>query len=255
MQFRTDSVQIRISSMRREEFSPALYRPGVISLVRMVWGTLGAGLMLACIGIMSHATGVSVLYPPLAATCFINATCVFLRVARPKSVIVGHFVASIGGVCGVWIVETLAGGLEFAVAFKLGAAVLLASLLMQLFDADHPPAAATAAIPAILPLPMPEYLLPVHMAWGATLAVLFAMAWNRVWFVFPNKDTEYSGSNWGLFMPKPQVVGLVLCTTSFVLLCCQSWTLICGVAGTFGMVFGVGIMGTHHLWHIRLDDN
>lgn len=249
MKLQSKVVPIRLSPLRYEEFTPDVYRPGVISLARLVWGSIGGGLLLALIAIFSDFTGIAVLFPPLAATCFINSTCVHLRVARPKQVIVGHFVASIGGLAGVLAGDALMGGTEYVVAAKLGLAVLFAAVLMQFFDADHPPAAATAAIPAILPLSMPIWLFPVNMAWGATITVLFALAWNRVWFEFPSRDDEHCEKNAGLYMHKPQVLGLCLCTIGFIAMCLKPIFQEAYIAGYCILSFGILILGTHHLWH------
>ncbi|GAB7023825.1 HPP family protein [Salidesulfovibrio brasiliensis] len=250
MFFKSNSVQVRMVPLCREEFAPEVYRPGVISLSRLVWGSFGGGLLLAIIAFLSRQTGVEVLFPPLAATCFINSTCVFLRVARPKPVIVGHFVASIGGLAGVWAGSHLGAGTEYAVACKLGLAVLFAAILMQIFDADHPPAAATAAIPAILPLPMPAYLLPVNMAWGATLAVLFALIWNRLWFEFPAKDVDYREKRLGLYMDTPQVGGMAICMLGFLLMCFQQASSVVHALGMMTMLLGVALLGAHHLFAV-----
>ncbi|MBF0529548.1 MAG: HPP family protein [Deltaproteobacteria bacterium] len=246
MHKKLNSVQIRVGSICRREFAKDVYRPGVISLSRIVWGSLGAGILLAVIAILSKAVGIEVLLPPLAATCFINSTCVYLRVARPKPVIVGHFISSIGGLAGVWTGEFLAGGTGLAIPLKLGLALLYAAVLMQLFDADHPPAAATAAIPAILPLSMPAYLFPVYMAWGATLTVIFALAWNRVWFEFPAQDDDHRIKHAGLFMEKPHIWGTAFCVVSFVLMCCKLVTPALYSIGLWGMMLGVLILGLHH---------
>lgn len=251
MFFKSDSVQMRLTPIRREEFFPERYRPGVISFSRIVWGSLGGGLLLAIIAFFSSLTGIEVLYPPLAATCFINTTCVFLRVARPKSVIIGHFVASIGGLAGVWLGSVLGGGTEYVIVFKLGFAVMFAAVLMQLFDADHPPAAATAAIPAVLPLPMPAYLLPINMAWAGTLAVLFSLAWNRLWFDFPAKDVDNQVKTFGLHMSMPQIKGVVLCVGGFIFM---SFNQILPLAYTLGgaiMLLGLFILGTHHIFEMK----
>ncbi len=244
---KVNSVQIRMTSPCRREFARDVYRPGVISLSRIVWGSLGAGLLLGIIAILSRATGIAVLYPPLAATCFINATCVYLRVARPKPVIVGHFVSALCGLAGIWSGDFLAGGTEFALPMKLGLALLFAGVLMQVFDADHPPAAATAVIPAILPLPMADHLFPAYMAWGATITVLFAVLWNRVWFEFPAKDDDHCVKNAGLFMEKPQVWGICLCMISLLLIGCKNFAPFMHDIGVWSMTFGVLVLGGHHL--------
>lgn len=244
---KVNSVQIRMASPCRREFARDVYRPGVISLSRIVWGSLGAGLLLGIIAVLSRISGIAVLFPPLAATCFINSTCVYLRVARPKPVIVGHFVSAIGGLAGIWSGEFLAGGTEFAIPLKLGLAVLYAGVLMQVFDADHPPAAATAVIPVVLPLPMAAHLFPVYMAWGATSTVLFALAWNRVWFEFPARDDDHCVKNAGLFMEKPQIFGLSVCLMSAVLMCCRNFDPLLHDIGAWGMTLGVLVLGLHHL--------
>ena len=204
-------IDIRLVPPCRREFGKDVYRPGVVSLSRVVWGSVGGGLILCVIALASRATGVGVLYPPLAATCFIAATCTFLRVARPKSVIVGHFISTVGGLLGVHAGQWLAAGTEFAVPLKLGLAVLLAAALMQVLDADHPPAAATAAIPAILPLPAPELTLPLHMAWGGVVAVLVGVAWNRLWFECPPAEENCPRSWLGLGMEKADIAGCGVC--------------------------------------------
>lgn len=233
------------------EFAPDVYRPGVITLSRLIWGSVGAGLLLAIIAYLSNLTGIAVLFPPLAATCFIVTTCSYLRVARPKPVIVGHFVASICGLAGVWTGAFFAGGTEYLVAAKLGFAVMFAAAGMQLFDADHPPAAATAAIPCILDLPMPGYLLPIYMAWGATIAVLFSFVWNRVWFEFPAKDIDNTEKEYGLYMGIPQIIGVIMCTLGFVAMSLiqQSFTLY--NVGITAMMAGIALMAGHHFFELE----
>lgn len=238
--------------LNRGEFSRERYRPGVISLTRIIWGSLGAGLMLALMAVLSHATGVSVLFPPLAATCFINTTCVYLRVARPKPVIVGHVIAALCGLAGKAIGETLPGSPALSIPLALGAAVLLAAVFMQLFDADHPPAAATAVIPVMLPLPMEPLFFPAYMAWGATFTVLFSIVWNRVGFEFPPQDEEKCVRTCGLFLPKPQALGLGFCILGFTLMCCKRIASTVHFAGVWCMLLGVLIMGIHHFRRMAL---
>ncbi len=233
-------IQIRLRLPCRREFRKDVYRPGVISLTRLLWGSLGGGLGLGGITLLSTACGVGVLYPPLAATCFIGAACVYLRVARPRQVVVGHLTSSVAGLLAVLAGDALAG--EFAdggvIAFKLGLAVALASAFMQLFDADHPPAAATAAIPAILPLPVEAVLLPLHMAWGAVIAVLAALAWNRVWFDFPAPEGETCPVCLGLHQSRIETAGLVQCVLAAALMGLRPLTETAYLAGLWVMATG-----------------
>lgn len=229
-------VKIRLTPLHAGEFCPEFYRPGVVSLSRILWGSVGGGVLMALVAAFSRFSGVAVLYPPLAATCFIGTTCVHMRVARPKSVIVGHFISTVGGLLGVRAGQALFGGTEFAAAAKLGLAVMLASVFMQILDADHPPAAATAAIPAILPLPADPVVLPLHMAWGGVVAVLFGMAWNRFWFENPSRETEEGATACIMNMERPEFAGLAICATGFVLMCLRPWS-----HGAYG--WGLGFMG------------
>lgn len=241
-------TRFRLAPFSRREFERDLYRPGVISLTRIVWGSVGGGLLLSIIGIFSQITHIGVLYPPLAATCFINATCVYLRVARPKSVIVGHFVSTVGGLLGVYIGSILFTGSELLVPAKLGLAVLFAAVFMQVTDSDHPPAAATAAIPAILPLPAPALLLPLHMAWGAVIAVIFAVAWNRFWFECPVPEDDQCGSWFGLYMEKPDIIGTMICIFAFLLMCAKPWLPWFYNSGMVVMLLGLLVLSFHHLF-------
>lgn len=205
-------IQIRLFAPCRREFQPDVYRPGVISLTRILWGALGGALAMAAIALASVASGVGVLYPPLAATCFIGASCPHLRVARPRQVIAGHLAASVAGLAAIALGDALvAPGQALALPLKLGLAVGLATILMQVFDADHPPAAATAAIPVLLPLPVEPLLLPLHMAWGSVLASLAALAWNRLWFDFPPPEAEGCPPCLGLRQGRLEALGVCLC--------------------------------------------
>ncbi|HUV50576.1 MAG TPA: HPP family protein [Anaerolineae bacterium] len=245
-------IQFRFVFPTRREFKQDFYRPGVISLTRILWGSFGAGILLLVIGIFSRTFQVGVLYPPLAATCFINATCVYLRVARPKSIIVGHFVSAIGGVLAVCVGESLFGGTRFAIPINLGLAVLFAAVFMQIFDADHPPAAATAAIPVILPLPTSALLLPLHMAWGSVIAVVFAFAWNRLWFEWPPPDPECRVPRFNLHMEKADFFGTGICILGFLLMCVKPWLDIIYKVGLFIMLAGIIVLATHHFFKIEL---
>ena len=247
-------IQIRLKAPCRREFEKDVYRPGVISLSRLVWGSLGGGLTLAVIVLLSQGSGVGVLYPPLAATCFINATCVYLRVARPRQVIVGHLVSSVAGLLAVLAGEALHQPLPAVavVSLKLALAVGLAAAFMQVCDADHPPAAATAAIPVILPLPVEPLLLPLHMAWGAVVAVLCALAWNRVWFTYPPPEGEDCPMCLGLHQGRLEMLGLGLCVLATVLMGLRALSVPCYQAGLWAMLLGGLVLMLQHFAEARL---
>ncbi|WP_319543033.1 HPP family protein [uncultured Pseudodesulfovibrio sp.] len=239
------STQLRLAPSCRSECTSDAYHPDVISLSRLASGSLGGGLLLTLIAIVSHTTGISVLFPPLAATCFIVSTCPHLRIARPKPVIVGHFIASICGLIGSWAGDALVPGSEYTSAIKLGVSVIFATITMQALDADHPPAAATSAIPAILPLPMQEYLLPIHMAWGATLCVMISILWNRGLFEFPTQTNDSRGKKYGVYMEKNQTRGTILCLAGFAMMCFQNIFPLIYTTGLICMLLGVISLGSN----------
>lgn len=243
-------IQLRLRPPCSREFCKDIYRPGIISLARLLWGSLGAGLFLYGIALLSDTCGVGLLYPPLAATCFINATCVYLRVARPKQVIVGHFVSTVGGLLAVHLVTTIVSSPSLLIPLKLGAAVCLAAVFMQLFDADHPPAAATAAIPAILPLPADPLFLPLHMSWGAVLVVVFSLFWNRIWFDFPAPEDQACPRSLGLAMSWAEAWGLVLCILATVLMGLKPLALQCYYAGLGVMGLGLTVLTLYHFFDL-----
>ncbi|NLY41920.1 MAG: HPP family protein [Desulfovibrionales bacterium] len=201
--------QIRFRLPCRQEFAQELYRPGVISFARILWGSLGSGIFLFLLSLCSSTCDIPLLSPPLAATCFIGAACPYLHVARPKPAIIGHFVSAIGGLAGIALATVLASSSPLLIEIKLGLAVTFAAALMQIFDADHPPAAATAAIPAILPQPVTAWLFPLHMAWGGMLVVIFTFVWNRVWFEYPVPKLDCSTRWCGLYLQRNEALALL----------------------------------------------
>ena len=245
-------IQIRLRPPCRREFQRNVYRPGVISLTRLLWGSIAAGGSLLCIALLSEACHVGVLYPPLAATCFINATCVYLRVARPKQIIVGHFVSTVGGLLAVMLVTAMVHEPALLIPLKLGLAVTFAAIFMQVFDADHPPAAATAAIPAILPLPSDALVLPLHMAWGAVIAVLFSMAWSRPWFNYPPAENTSGPLCLGMHMERWETLGVGICTLAFVLMGLRPLSLWSYYGGLMIMLLGVILLMVQHFQAVEI---
>lgn len=244
-------VKIRLTPLSRREFQKDVYRPGVISLTRLAWGSIGGGLYFCIIAILSQLTGIGVLYPPLAASCFILASCVFLRVARPKSVIVGHFISAIGGVMGVLLANLIFLGTDLLIPMKLGFAVMFASVFMQILDADHPPAAATAAIPALFPIiprPCVDFVLPLHMVWGAVIIVVFGVLWNRLWFEWPVDDGHNNLTWFNLNMDQPDLLGTIICIGGFIFMCFKSLSEEIYILGLWITLIGVCVLSFHHFF-------
>ena len=71
----------------------------------------------------------------------------------------------------------------------------------------------------ILPLPMEPLLLPLHMAWGAVVAVLVALAWNRIWFDYPAPEDEGCSTCLGFHQNRMETLGLGLSVLGAVLMC------------------------------------
>jgi hypothetical protein len=247
-------IQIRLRAPCRREFQKDVYRPGIISLSRLIWGSLGGGLGLGAIALLSRASGVEVLYPPLAATCFITAACAYLRVARPRQVIVSHLVSSAAGLLAILPGDSLAEYMpaDLTLPLKLGVAVALAAVFMQVFDADHPPAAATAAIPVILPLPVEPLLLPLHMAWGAVVAVLVALVWNRIWFDYPASEDKGCPTCLGFHQTRIETLGLGLNVLGAVLMCLRPLSQSLYQAGLGALFLGGLVLMLQHFAEGRL---
>lgn len=233
---------------RAAAFCKERYRPGVISPARILWGSAGAGLVICLLAMLSSLSSMAVFLPPLAATCFITASCAYLRVARPKPVIVGHCVSAFAGLVAIWAGALLPVPGAFVTPLQLGLAVALASAAMQILDADHPPAAATAVFPILAPEAAAAGFLPLTMAWGATMAVCLSMLWNRMRFEFPAPEEDCEARYAGLFLPRAQFWGFGSCFVGALLLLFQSLSGGLYFAGALCMAAGVALLGTHHLW-------
>ena len=157
--------------------SPSVVRPG--PRFATVARAFEAAFILAALQAWSRAADMAILIAPLAATCYILAFCPHLPTARPRAVILGHFAAAFCGLAADWLGTFPPLDGQIALTVKLGLALFLSSAAMRLLTAEHPPAAATAVFPIILPLPMEAWLLPWHMAGGAAVTVLISLVWAR----------------------------------------------------------------------------
>ncbi|GAB1411154.1 hypothetical protein MASR1M90_23080 [Desulfovibrionales bacterium] len=247
-------IQIRLCTLERKEFTSDLYRPGVISLARLVWGSLGSGLAFMIMTFLSQICAIPILLPPLAATCFINTTCVYLRVARPRQIVVGHFVSAVAAalvIYGFDFFSTCLPGGNMLVG-KLGLALILCTIFMQIFDADHPPAAATAVIPILQPTSTDLWALPLHMSWGAIIAVVFALAWNRVWFAYPVPECSGAPMCLGLHQEKMEVIGLGICVTGAIVMGLHLVIPACYHTGLWITCIGTVILMLQHFAHAQI---
>lgn len=247
-------IQIRLCPLQRKEFTSNLYGPGVISLARLVWGSLGSGLAFIIMTFLSQICAIQILLPPLAATCFINTTCVYLRVARPRQIVVGHFVSAIAAALVISGFDFFSNWLPSSdvLIYKLGVALLLCTVFMQLFDADHPPAAATAVIPILHPLAPDLWILPLHMSWGALITVIFALIWNQIWFAYPVQECSKSPMCLGLHQEKMEVIGLGICVLGAVLMGLQLVSPVLYQAGLCITFMGTAMLTLQHFAHAKI---
>lgn len=241
MEAQKDSLPVRLECFGKKAFAKDVYCPGVLSPARLLWGSIGAGLTLLLLTVWAEAADIEIILPPLAASCFITAACVHLRVARPKSVIVGHFVSALGGAAGAWAGRELALAAAWQAPVALGLALFAASALMQVFDSDHPPAAATAVIPVLMPLAVPWYIFALHMAWAATLIALISMTWNRIFF-----GPAAGGDSAALPVRKAGPWGLVGCGVGAILMSGKTLHIYMYFAGLACLGFGVLLAGAGH---------
>lgn len=178
-------VKIRKKFFEKIAFAPEIYTPGVISGTRMIWASMGAGITMALIAALTLISGVSLLVPPLAASCFIVFSVPRVRFARPKNIIGSHALAAVcGNLCQyIFGLTTGSAGLSWARVGAVGTAVFLAVFLMILTDTDQPPATATAVVSALFD--QPNWFFVVTVAGGAVIVALVATLWNRVWIDYP----------------------------------------------------------------------
>jgi len=180
-------VKIRKKFFEKAAFAPEIYTPGVISGTRMIWASVGAGIAMASIAALTLVSGVSLLIPPIAASCFIAFAVPRVRLARPKNIIGSHAVAAICGNLSIYIFGLTTGpaGLSWMRVGAVGTATFLAIFLMILTDTDQPPATATAIVAALST--QPNWFFVVTAAGGAVIVALVATIWNRVWIDYPQR--------------------------------------------------------------------
>jgi len=95
-------------------------------------------------------------------------------------------------------------------------------------------------------------MLPLHMAWGAVLAVVFTVVWNRVWFECPAPDEGCPRSWLNLGMDKPDIAGTGICVLASLLMCAKPWSEGVYTAGLWVMSAGLAVMSLHHFFGARV---
>jgi len=178
-------VKIRKKFFEKAAFASEIYTPGVISGTRMIWASIGGSIAVTLIAALSLVSGVPLLVPPIAASCFIAFAIPRVRLARPKNIIGSHALAAVCGNLSLYIFGLTTGppGLSWARVGAVGTAVFLAIFLMILTDTDQPPATATAVVSALFA--QPNWFFVATVAGGAAIVALVATLWNRVWIDYP----------------------------------------------------------------------
>ncbi len=139
--------------------------------------SLGGALAIALLAFLSHDQ--SFLIPPFGASCVIALVIPDSAYAKARSIVGGHFLASLVGL----MVFSLGGGAWWC----YGLAVGLAMLVMQLTRTLHPPAAADPVL--ILeqgPLDWSFLIFPILV--GTMILVLFAASYRR--YFLPQRTKE-----------------------------------------------------------------
>ena len=184
-------VSVRKKLFDKEGFAPAIYAPGVISGNRAVWGSIGAGIAMMLVTAAAFLSGHAIIFvPPLAASAFIAFAVPRVRLARPKNIIGGHFIAAVAGNIALALFLSLnislgpAGPVSWSRVFAVGIACVLGAAFMILSDMDHPPALATATVVAVS-YTAPNWWVPATFGAGAAIIVFWSIIWNRIFFDFP----------------------------------------------------------------------
>ncbi|MEV7420641.1 HPP family protein [Streptomyces sp. NPDC089919] len=147
--------------------SQAPARPGPLAVFHSISAVTAVLLGLVALGAMIHEP---VLIPPLAASAALVHSAPTLPLAQPRSVIVGHLLASGTG----FAVLAAAGSSGWAAAVAAG----LALALNLLARTPHSPAVATAVV-IVLQHPSPARFVPLLFA-STVLLVLTGYAASRV---------------------------------------------------------------------------
>jgi CBS-domain-containing membrane protein len=184
-------VTVRERIFDREGFSAALYAPGIVSGNRALWASLGAAIAMMNVVAAAFISGHPLIFvPPLAASAFIAFAVPRVRLARPKNIIGGHFIAALAAnlVLGFFVLVNIplgeGGPTSIGRILAVGLAVALGLLFMVLTDMDQPPALATAAVVAI-GYSVPNWWVPATFAAGAAIVAFWAIVWNRIFFDYP----------------------------------------------------------------------
>lgn len=140
---------------------------------------------LVSIGLIAGLAQISrslYVFPALGSTAFLLFNTPAAASAAPRSALLGHAVAVVGGLLGLWLARALAGPGSIAVGWPAVVAAALALGIaaggMVLLDAPHPPAAATALLIAMGALTQPMAIAAVFA--GIVLLLLQALVIHRL---------------------------------------------------------------------------
>ncbi|CAN7227277.1 HPP family protein [Paenibacillus sp. LjRoot153] len=137
-------------------------------LLKLVPGIGGFLAILLC-SLLGDLVSISLLMAPFGASCVIAFALPQSPLAQPRSLIGGHVLSTLVGLCAL----TAFGVHAWSLALAVGAAITL----MQLTRTLHPPAGADPLLVMLTGAGWSFLLTPVLL--GAALIVLVALGYHR----------------------------------------------------------------------------
>jgi CBS-domain-containing membrane protein len=148
---------------------------------RVLRGFLGGTAAIALVGMLAKLTGLPLVIAPFGASSVLLFAAPDSAFAQPRSLVLGHLIASAIGLAVFW----LAGSGIWPMALATG----LAIAAMQLTRTVHPPAGADPLVIMLAGTGSASFLLfPVLAGVLCLLAVAQAVHWTARWIGRPNES-------------------------------------------------------------------
>jgi CBS-domain-containing membrane protein len=156
---------------------PASKAPARVPLLQVARAFTGGALAIAVVGWLSEQLSAPLVLGSFGATCVLVFGFPASPFSQPRSVILGHVLATTTGV----VFAELLGTQWWSMALALGAAIAL----MQLTRTVHPPAGSNPIIVMLSHASWPFILRPTLI--GAVLVCVVALAYHRL----THRDASY----------------------------------------------------------------